>query len=52
MQDNGVLGYNRRIVEVTKLTSFLKIIESVDTSKTELPWIKVNKDINELELKY
>jgi len=52
MQDKGELDYNRRIVEVTKLTSFLKIIESVDTSKTELPWIKVNKDINDLELKY
>ena len=27
MQDKGELDYNRRIVEVTKLTSFLKIIE-------------------------
>lgn len=52
MQDKGALGYNRRIVEVTKLTDFLKIIEPVDTSKIELPWIKVDKDINELGLKY
>ncbi|MBS2214053.1 hypothetical protein KEM09_21790 [Carboxylicivirga mesophila] len=52
MQDKGALGYNRRIVEVTKLTSFLSIIEPVDTSSTELPWIKVDKEINELGLKY
>jgi hypothetical protein len=51
MQDKGALGYNRRIVEVTKLAGFLRIIEPVDTAKVGLPWIKVDKDINELKLK-
>ena len=52
LQDKGVSGYSRRIVEVTKLTGFLQIIEPVDTSNIELPWIKVDKDINESGLKY
>ena len=51
IQDNGTLGYNRRVVEVTKLLGFLRIIESVDTNKVGLPWIKVNIDINELQRK-
>lgn len=51
MQDKGALGYNRRIVEVTKLTGLLSIIEPIDTAKIELPWIKVDMNINELRLK-
>ena len=51
MQDKGALGYNRRIVEVTKFTFFLKLIEQVDTTEIDLPWILVNKDVNELRLK-
>jgi len=51
IQDNGTLGYNRRVVEVTKLLGFLWIIESVDTNKVGLPWIKVNIDINKLQRK-
>ena len=52
MQDKGALGYNKRIVEVTNLTGFLKIIEPIDTINLGLPWIKVDKEINELNLKY
>ncbi len=51
MQDKGALGNNRRIVEVTKFTFFLKLIEPVDTTKIDLPWILVNKHVNELRLK-
>lgn len=52
MQDKGALGYNKRIVEVTKLTRFLKWVEPVDTTNIGLPWFKVDKEINELKLKY
>lgn len=51
MQDKGALGFNRRIVEVTQITGFLKYVVPIDTSKVSLPWIKVNKDINEIGLK-
>lgn len=51
MQNKGASGYNRRIVEVTKLIGFLRIIDTVDTNKIGAPWIKVNIDINELKLK-
>lgn len=51
MQDKGALGYNRRIVEVTNLFYFARIIEPVDTSKVDLPWIRIDKDVNELKLK-
>ncbi|QQS51001.1 MAG: hypothetical protein IPM71_15730 [Bacteroidota bacterium] len=52
MHDKGALGYNKRIVEVTKLTGFLKLIEPIDTADIGLPWIKVDKEINELKIKY
>ncbi len=51
MQDKGALGYNQRTVEVTNLAGFLRIIEPIDTALVGLPWIKVDKDINELKLK-
>jgi len=51
MQDKGALGYNRRTVEVTNLAGFLKIVEPIDTASVGLPWIKVDKDINELKLR-
>jgi hypothetical protein len=51
MQDKGALGYNRRIVEVTNLAGFLRIIEPIDTATVGLPWFKVDKHINELKLK-
>lgn len=51
MQDKGALGYNRRIVEVTRINGFIEYVAPIDTSKVSLPWIKVNKDINEIGLK-
>nr|WP_321412714.1 hypothetical protein [uncultured Carboxylicivirga sp.] len=51
MLDLGSLGYNRRIVEVTKLTFFIRYVEPIDTSMISAPWIKANKQINELKLK-
>lgn len=51
MQDKGALGYNQRIVEVTRINGFIEYVAPIDTSKVSLPWIKVNKDINEIGLK-
>jgi hypothetical protein len=51
MQDKGALCYNRRIVEVTRINGFIEYVAPIDTSKVSLPWIKVNKDINEIGLK-
>ncbi|MCU4165114.1 hypothetical protein [Carboxylicivirga caseinilyticus] len=51
MLDLGSFGYNRRIVEVTKLTFFIRYVEPIDTSMISAPWIKANKHINELKLK-
>lgn len=51
MQDKGSLGYNRRIVKVTRITGFLDYVSPIDISKISLPWIKVNIHVNELGLK-
>lgn len=53
MQDVGALGYNKRTVEVFYLTPFFittKVAPS-DIYKS-VEWVKVDKDVNELELKY
>lgn len=53
MQDMGALGYNKRIVQVTYLTKYLMIVSEIDTGNVNtLEWSKVNKEINELELKF
>lgn len=55
MRDVGGLGYRKRIVEVLYLTNWFMIANEVK-SETEfegkIEWKKVNKDVNELELKY
>jgi len=52
MQDVGALGYNRRNVEVLYLTSFFLIANPVEKNVDKrIDWIKVDKDVNELELK-
>ena len=51
IKNKGALGYNRRIVEVTNLAGFLRIIEPIDTATVGLPWFKVDKHSNELKLK-
>lgn len=53
MQDVGALGYNNRTVEVFYLTPLFMIISEVpnDIDK-RVEWVKVDKEINELELKF
>jgi hypothetical protein len=53
MQDVGALGYNQRTVEVLYLTRFFMIVSPVEPDiDTRIEWTKVNKDVNELGLKY
>ena len=49
--EKGAPKQNKRIVEVTRFTSFLRIVEPVDTTKIGLPWLLTNKNINESGLK-
>lgn len=53
MQDIGALGYNKRTVEVIYLTPLFMITSEVpaDIDK-RVEWIRVDKDINELNLKF
>ena len=52
MQDVGALGYNRREVEVFYLTPLFMITNKIpDDIDKRVEWIKVDKDVNELELK-
>ncbi len=53
MQDVGALGYNKRTVEVFYLTPFFMIISEVpnDIDK-RVEWVKVDKEINEIGLKF
>jgi hypothetical protein len=53
MQDVGALGYNKRTVEVFYLTRFFMIISEVpnDIDK-RVEWVKVDKEVNELGLKF
>jgi len=53
MQDVGAFGYNERTIEVFYLTPFFIITSEVpnDIDK-RVEWVKVDKDVNELELKY
>ncbi len=52
MQDIGALGYNKRSVEVFYLTPLFMITNEIpnDIDK-RVEWVKVDKDVNELELK-
>lgn len=53
MQDAGALGYNKRFVEVTYLTPWLMITKRIDQDKEPgANWVKIDKDLNELNLKY
>ncbi len=53
MQDVGAFGYNKRIVKVRYLTSLFMLVSEVEKDidqKTE--WVKIDKEINELGLKF
>ncbi len=53
MQDVGALGYNKRTVEVFYLTPLFMITSEVPNSiDKKVGWVKVDKDVNELELKF
>lgn len=53
MQDVGALGYNKRTVEVFYLTPLFMITSEVpnDIDK-RVEWVKADKDVNELGLKF
>jgi len=53
MQDVGTLGYNKRTVEVICLTDLFMIVSPVEKDIDERDeWIKVDKEVNELGLKF
>lgn len=53
MQDVGALGYNKRTVEVFYLTPlFIIISEAPNDIEKRVEWVKVDKDVNELGLKF
>ncbi|MEQ8546265.1 MAG: hypothetical protein RIC03_00050 [Cyclobacteriaceae bacterium] len=53
MQDVGALGYNKRTVEVIYLTDLFMIVSPVEKDIDErVEWVKVDKEINELGLKF
>lgn len=53
MQDIGGRGYNRRTVEVFNLTPLFAISTAVPADiDNKAEWIRVDKDVNELGLKY
>ncbi|RIJ42329.1 hypothetical protein [Pontibacter oryzae] len=53
MQDVGALGYNKRIVEVIYLTDLFMIVSPVEKDIDDrVEWVKVDKEVNELGLKF
>ena len=53
MQDVGALGYNERTVEVFYLTPLFMITSEVPSGiDKRVEWTKVDKDVNELGLKF
>jgi hypothetical protein len=53
IQDVGAFGHNRRTVEVFYLTPLFMITSEVPTDiDKRVEWVKVDKDVNELELKF
>ena len=53
MQDVGALGYNRRNVEMIYLTDLFMIVSPVEKDIDDrVEWIKVDKEVNELGLKF
>ena len=53
LQDVGARGYNKREVETFYLTKFFMLVAEVPKDiEKRIEWTKVNKDVNELKLKY
>jgi hypothetical protein len=52
MQDIGARGYNKRLVEVVHITPLFMLTSDIPNNIANQPqWTKVNKNMNELELK-
>lgn len=52
MQDVGAFGYNKRTVEVLYLTPLFMITSEVPNDiEKRVEWVKVDKDVNEFDLK-
>ncbi|RKF03997.1 hypothetical protein C8N26_1629 [Tenacibaculum lutimaris] len=52
-QDIGALGYNKRTVEVIYLTDLFMLVNPVEKDIDDrVEWIKVDKEVNELRLKF
>ena len=53
MQDVGAFGYNKRTVQVFYLTPLFMITSEVPTDiEKRIEWVKVDKEVNELGLKF
>ena len=53
MQDVGTFGYNKRTVEVFYLTPLFMITSEFPTDiDKRIEWVKVDKDVNELGIKF
>ena len=53
MQDVGAFGYNKRTVEVTYLTNLFMIVSPLEKDiDKRVEWVKVDKEVNELGLKF
>ena len=53
MQNVGARGYNKRIVQVLYLTPFFMITnEAPNDIDKRIEWIRIDKDVNELKLKF
>jgi uncharacterized membrane protein len=52
MQDIGARGYNKRLVEVIHVTPLFMLTSDAPNNIANQPqWMKVDKNMNELELK-
>lgn len=53
LRDVGAFGYDERVVEVTYFTPWFMLTKEIDpNSKPGKEWGKINKEVNELNLKY
>jgi hypothetical protein len=53
MRDVGALGFQKRTVEVRDLTRFLIVTKEIDDDfNPEKDWVRVDKEVNQLEIKF
>lgn len=52
MADIGAFGYKRRIVKIIKLAPLIQRVTPMDTTSIDTAaWVRVNEEVNELQLK-